>query len=80
MNQITVLKSLGLPFPHSIVVSSIDQLKTSAQTMKFPIMVKPDEGGMGSGIVKLSSLQDLEEYSTKPENISKVIFSFSLVF
>jgi biotin carboxylase len=58
--QLSLLASLGLPFPRSRVINHATQAKSAARDLKFPIIVKPNIGGRGAGIVRYDSLDALE--------------------
>jgi hypothetical protein len=70
-NQLLALDTLGFPFPRSYTVSSIEQVITVSATLQFPLLLKPDEGGMGAGIQKFATSEDLTSYCQAPENVSK---------
>lgn len=38
-------------------------------TMRFPVLLKPNAGGFGAGIVKLHDLEEFEEYTSKSGTI-----------
>ena len=58
--QHSLLKSLGLAYLPSRVVHSVDQLPAAAEGLRYPIIVKPNVGGSGKGIVRFDSKQELE--------------------
>jgi len=58
--QLSLLNSLGIPFPRSRVVNCVDQLKQHSETIGFPLIVKPNIGGRGAGIARLQSAADLD--------------------
>ena len=59
--QLTLLKSLGIPFPRSQVVNSLGKLKRYALAFGFPVIVKPNIGGRGAGVVRLNSAAELDQ-------------------
>jgi len=59
--QLTLFNSLGIPFPRSRVVNSLEELKRHAFAIGFPVIVKPNIGGRGAGIVRLNSVAELEQ-------------------
>jgi glutathione synthase/RimK-type ligase-like ATP-grasp enzyme len=71
VNQLTVLHSLGLNAPRSLIVTNINQLLPSAKKLGFPLLIKPEEGGMGKGIIKFSSEEELQSYIDLPETRAK---------
>jgi hypothetical protein len=59
--QLTLFNSLGIPFPRSRVVNSLEELKRHAFAIGFPVIVKPNISGRGAGIVRLNSVAELEQ-------------------
>lgn len=57
--QLSLLKSLGLPFPPSRVINHADQANAAAEGLRFPVVVKANIGGSGAGIVRYDSPSDL---------------------
>ncbi len=60
-SQIGLLSRLGIRAPRTNVVSDIDALPQAAETLAFPIVVKPNIGGSGAGIVRFESPLDLSK-------------------
>jgi hypothetical protein len=58
--QHSLLKSLGLRFLASRVIHSVDQAIAAANGLRYPIIVKPNIGGSGKGIVRFDSEAELE--------------------
>jgi biotin carboxylase len=58
--QLSLFKSLNLPFPRTIVINDASQAVEAARSMSFPLVVKPNIGGRGAGIVRYDSLAALE--------------------
>jgi biotin carboxylase len=58
--QLSLFNSLGIPFPRSRVVNCVEQLKQHSETIGFPLIVKPNIGGRGAGIVRLQSAAELD--------------------
>jgi biotin carboxylase len=57
--QVQLLKSLGLPFPKTRVVNCTDEILAAALQLGFPLLVKPNIGGRGAGIVRFDSAEEL---------------------
>ena len=57
--QLTLLQSLGLPFPKSRVVNHCDKVVEAAVGLRFPLVFKANVGGSGAGIVRFDALDDL---------------------
>jgi RimK-like ATP-grasp domain len=57
--QLSLLKSLGLPFPAARVINHASQAPAAAQGLRFPVVVKPNIGGSGAGIVRFDRPEDL---------------------
>jgi glutathione synthase/RimK-type ligase-like ATP-grasp enzyme len=58
--QHSLLKSLGLAYLPSRVIHSVDQAVAAAEGLRYPIIVKPNVGGSGKGIVRFDSQQELK--------------------
>jgi hypothetical protein len=58
--QIVLFASLGVGFPKTRVVNSVGAIAEAARDLTFPVVVKPNIGGRGAGIVKFDSLEELE--------------------
>lgn len=58
--QIALFNSLGVKSPKTRIVNSTKQIIAVAEDLTFPIVVKPNIGGRGAGIVKFDSLEELQ--------------------
>ena len=58
--QLQLLNSLGLRFPKTHVVNCANEILAAALQIGFPLLVKPNIGGRGAGIVRLNSMKQLE--------------------
>jgi glutathione synthase/RimK-type ligase-like ATP-grasp enzyme len=57
--QLSLLHSLGLPFPKSRVIHNAKNAVEASEGLRYPVVVKPNVGGSGAGIVKFNSKQEL---------------------
>ena len=57
--QLQLLNSLGLSFPKTRVVNCTDEILAAARQLGFPLLVKPNIGGRGAGIVRFDSTEEL---------------------
>jgi hypothetical protein len=57
--QLAVLESLGLPYPRARVINHPSEAATAANSLGFPVVVKPNIGGSGAGIARYDSAEDL---------------------
>lgn len=57
--QLDLLKQLGLSFPASRVINDPLQAPGAADELRFPVVVKPNVGGSGAGIVAFESRDEL---------------------
>lgn len=57
--QLSLLKSLGLPFPAARVINHASQAPAAADGLRFPVVVKANIGGSGAGIVRFDTPADL---------------------
>jgi glutathione synthase/RimK-type ligase-like ATP-grasp enzyme len=58
--QLSLFASLGLQFPRTRVVNSVEEVREAARELTFPVVVKPNIGGRGAGIVRFETGDDLE--------------------
>jgi biotin carboxylase len=58
--QLSLLKSLNLPFPAARVIHHADSAPAAAEGLRFPVVVKANIGGSGAGIVRYDRPEDLE--------------------
>jgi predicted ATP-grasp superfamily ATP-dependent carboligase len=58
--QLSLLRSLNLPFPKARVINHPSQAPAAAAGLRFPIVVKANIGGSGAGIVRFDSPDDLQ--------------------
>jgi glutathione synthase/RimK-type ligase-like ATP-grasp enzyme len=57
--QVSLLERLGLPVPRTRVVNDPSVLTGAARELTFPLVVKPNIGGSGAGIIRFDSADDL---------------------
>lgn len=57
--QIALLSSLGLPYPRSCVINDGRLALDAARDFRLPIIVKPNIGGSGAGVVRFDSRESL---------------------
>ena len=57
--QLTNLEKLGLPYPKAMVINHPSQALEAAEAVGYPIVVKPNIGGSGAGIVRFKSAEEL---------------------
>jgi hypothetical protein len=58
--QLSLLQSLRLPYPRSVVINHPSEAPGAAAGMRFPVVVKPNIGGSGVGIVRFDTMEQLE--------------------
>lgn len=59
--QLSLLGTLGLPFPRARVIHDPCQAATAAQGLRFPVVVKPNVGGSGAGIRRFEAPSEVAE-------------------
>ena len=57
--QLSLLESLGLSYPRARIINHPGEAPQAACGMRFPVVVKPNIGGSGAGIVRFDRLEDL---------------------
>jgi hypothetical protein len=58
--QLSLLASLGIPFPRARVIHDPRHAVEASQGLRYPVVVKPNVGGSGAGIVRFDSPGALE--------------------
>lgn len=59
--QLSLLRSLGIPYPRSRVIHDVRQAVAAAKGLRYPIVVKPNVGGSGAGIVRFDTEEQLAD-------------------
>ena len=59
--QLDLLGRLNLPFPRARVINSSLQASAAAQGLRFPVVVKPNVGGSGAGILRFDTAAELAD-------------------
>src|SRR5438132_12312808 len=57
--QLALLHSLGLATPRSRIVNCAIEAISAAEEIGFPVIIKPNIGGRGAGIIRLDSAPEL---------------------
>jgi len=58
--QLVLLESLGLPYPKAVVIHAPRQALAAAETIGYPLVIKPNIGGSGAGIVRFERPEQLK--------------------
>ena len=53
--QLSILRELGLPYPAARVINDAADAAAAAEELEFPVVVKPNVGGSGAGIVRFDT-------------------------
>jgi len=65
--QLALLHSMGLATPRSRIVNCAIQAASAAQEIGFPVIVKPNIGGRGAGVIRFDSAPALERAAAAGE-------------
>ncbi len=57
--QLSILRELGLPYPPARVINDPADAPAAAEELEFPVVVKPNIGGSGAGIVRFDTPEQL---------------------
>jgi biotin carboxylase len=57
--QLSLLESLGLPYPKARVINHPSEAPAAAEGLRFPVVVKPNIGGSGAGVRRFDTLEGL---------------------
>ncbi|MCX2975918.1 ATP-grasp domain-containing protein [Candidatus Marimicrobium litorale] len=72
---LTLAKKVGVPCPHSVTVSTVEQLSAAAATLNFPVVIKPSRSiavaASGSSQLQVSYAFDLSELESGCEHALK---------
>lgn len=63
--QLTLLRSLGLPHPAARVINHGSEAPAAADGLRFPVVVKANIGGSGAGIVRFDTPEGLARASVE---------------
>jgi glutathione synthase/RimK-type ligase-like ATP-grasp enzyme len=58
--QLDLFERLGVRYPRAVVVNQREQIVKVLDRVGFPLVVKPNVGGSGAGIVRFDSLDELQ--------------------
>jgi glutathione synthase/RimK-type ligase-like ATP-grasp enzyme len=65
--QATLLRTLGIDTPRSITFNDVSALRTRAQEIRWPALLKPDQGGSGARIQVVESIDEIDAlFTTDP--------------
>lgn len=59
--QALLMDRLGLPYPRCAVLNQPGRVLDLLPTFRFPVILKPNVGGSGAGIIRFDRPEDLEE-------------------
>jgi hypothetical protein len=59
--QCALFGRLGIRFPAARVINDTSQAVAAAETLRFPVLVKPNIGGSGAGIRSFASAEELAD-------------------
>lgn len=65
--QLTLLESIGLPFPKARVIHRASQASDAAEELRWPVVVKPNIGGSGAGVKRFDDPEDLAAAAARGE-------------
>jgi len=60
-SQLSLLASLGLPFPRARVIHAPSSALEAARDLRFPVVVKPNVGGSGAGVRRFEDASSIAE-------------------
>ena len=67
--QATLLRTLGIDCPRSITFNDVRGLRTYAGEVRWPALLKPDQGGSGARIQVVESYEEIEAVFTANPDI-----------
>ncbi len=67
--QLTMLERLGLPYPKARVIHRGAQAVAATEGLRWPVVVKPNIGGSGSGVKRFDRAAQLAEAAELPDGL-----------
>src|SRR5688572_8787011 len=67
--QATLLHTLGIDTPRSITFNDVRALRRYEQTITWPALLKPDQGGSGARIQVVGSLEEVDAIFAADPNV-----------
>ena len=64
--QLALMEELGLPYPKATVIHRAEQAPAAAEGLRWPVVVKPNIGGSGSGVKRFDHISQLTAASQLP--------------
>src|SRR6266849_1104145 len=58
--QLDLFERLGVRYPRAVVVNHPDQILKALDRVAFPLLVKPNVGGSGAGVIRFDAREPLE--------------------
>ncbi len=77
--QLSLLEQLGLPYPKSRVIHRAAQAVPATEGLRWPVVVKPNIGGSGSGVKRFDSLDELTRAAGETDGLTFGMDSTALV-
>jgi hypothetical protein len=77
--QLSMLESLGLPYPKARVIHRSSQALAATEGLRWPVVVKPNIGGSGSGVTRFDSKEALAEVAASENGLMLGMDSTGLV-
>ena len=65
--QLSLLDSLGLPYPKARIINHPSEAPAAAEGLRFPVAVKPNIGGSGAGVRRFDSPETLRRVAEAGE-------------
>lgn len=76
--QLSLLQSLKLPYPRSVVINHPSEAAEASRTLRFPVILKPNIGGSGAGIVRFDTPEQIKQ-AAKQETMALGLDSTAIV-
>jgi glutathione synthase/RimK-type ligase-like ATP-grasp enzyme len=67
--QATLLRTLGIDCPYSITFNDVGALAVRARDIRWPALLKPDQGGSGARIEVVESLSQVEKIFARDPSV-----------
>ena len=57
--QIRLMRELGMDYPWTVAFNNVEALRDREETLNFPAILKPNQGGSGARMAEVSNLKEL---------------------
>ncbi|MDZ4824695.1 MAG: hypothetical protein SH856_14655 [Flavobacteriales bacterium] len=67
--QAALMRRIGVDHPQSYTFNTVEALKPFARELKFPMLLKPDQGGSGARMYQVNAFEEIESLFALNESL-----------